>query len=56
MRIDIHSHVIPARVVDELARSPNELAARVTSERGSRSVIHEQGWTELLTLLERSVG
>ena len=43
-RIDIHSHVIPARIVDEIARSPKEFAARIEGESSTRRVVHEQGY------------
>jgi hypothetical protein len=44
MRIDMHSHVIPERVVAALAASPAEFAARVEGEGAARKVIHEQGY------------
>ncbi len=44
MRIDIHSHVIPACIVDEIARSPDEFAARIEGEPNARRVVHEQGY------------
>ena len=44
MRIDIHSHVIPSRIVDQIARSPQEFAARIEGEPHARKVIHEQGY------------
>jgi aminocarboxymuconate-semialdehyde decarboxylase len=44
MRIDIHSHVIPARIVDQITRSPKEFAARIEGETSARKVIHEQGY------------
>lgn len=44
MRIDIHSHVIPNRIVDQIALFPTEFAARVEGQGGARKVIHEQGY------------
>lgn len=44
MRIDIHSHVIPDRFVEQITRSPDALAARVEGEGDTRKVIHEQGY------------
>lgn len=44
MKIDIHSHVIPARIVDQIARSPSVFAARIEGEARARKVIHEQGY------------
>lgn len=44
MRIDVHSHVIPSRMVDQIARSPHEFAARIEGELDARKVIHEQGY------------
>lgn len=44
LRIDIHSHVIPARIVDQIARFPREFSARLEGEPQARKVIHEQGY------------
>jgi aminocarboxymuconate-semialdehyde decarboxylase len=44
MRIDIHSHVIPPRILDQIARSPGAFAARLEGEPHARKVIHEQGY------------
>jgi aminocarboxymuconate-semialdehyde decarboxylase len=44
MRIDIHSHVIPARIIDGITRSPSLFAARIEGEAHARKVIHEQGY------------
>lgn len=44
MRIDIHSHVIPSRIIDQIALFPGEFAARVEGEAPARKVIHEQGY------------
>src|SRR5437763_9372605 len=44
MRIDMHSHVIPTRMVERMASSPDEFAARVEGEGPARKIIHEQGY------------
>jgi aminocarboxymuconate-semialdehyde decarboxylase len=44
MRIDIHSHVIPTRIIDQITRSPGLFAARIEGEAHARKVIHEQGY------------
>ena len=44
MRIDIHSHVIPTRIIDQIALFPGEFAARVEGQAQARKVIHEQGY------------
>jgi aminocarboxymuconate-semialdehyde decarboxylase len=44
MMIDIHSHVIPPRIVERIARSPQEFAARIDGDADARKVIHEQGY------------
>lgn len=45
MRIDIHSHVVPGRVVDRIAQSPAEFLARIDDgPDGARKVVHEQGY------------
>lgn len=44
MRIDIHSHVIPRRVVDAIATDPRGFAARIEGEGGARKVVHDQGY------------
>jgi aminocarboxymuconate-semialdehyde decarboxylase len=44
MRIDIHSHVIPTRIIDQIARSPGLFAARIEGEAHAQKVIHEQGY------------
>ncbi len=43
-RIDIHSHVIPARMIDGIAKTPQAFAARIEGEPGAQRVIHEQGY------------
>ena len=44
MRIDIHSHVIPTTIIEQIALSPGEFAARVEGPAQARKVIHEQGY------------
>lgn len=44
MRIDVHSHVIPSTIVERIARSPGEFAARIDGEADARKVIHTQGY------------
>ncbi|MEO7009794.1 MAG: amidohydrolase family protein [Caldimonas sp.] len=44
MRIDIHSHVIPTRIIDQIALHPAEFAARIEGQSPVRKVIHEQGY------------
>jgi aminocarboxymuconate-semialdehyde decarboxylase len=44
MRIDVHSHAIPARMIDAIARSPGEFAARVEGDAHARRIVHEQGY------------
>lgn len=44
MRIDIHSHVIPKRIVDQIAQNPADFAARIEGEGDARKVVHDQGY------------
>lgn len=44
MRIDIHSHVVPDRVVEQISQFPTEYLARVEGQNGARKVVHEQGY------------
>lgn len=44
MKIDLHSHVIPARMIDAIAAEPKSFAARIEGEGDSRRVIHDQGY------------
>lgn len=44
MKIDLHSHVIPQRVVDAIAADPAGFSARLEGEGGSRRVVHDQGY------------
>ena len=43
-RIDIHSHVIPQRIVDAIAADPARFRARVDGEGAARKVVHDQGY------------
>src|SRR3954469_17200437 len=40
MRIDIHSHVIPKRIIDAIAADPQRFKARIEAGK----VIHDQGY------------
>ncbi len=44
MRVDVHSHVIPRRIVDAIAESPAAFGARIESDGGRRRVVHDQGY------------
>jgi aminocarboxymuconate-semialdehyde decarboxylase len=44
MTIDIHSHVIPKRIVDAIADDPKRFQARVEGSGEARKVIHDQGY------------
>jgi aminocarboxymuconate-semialdehyde decarboxylase len=44
MLIDIHSHVIPGRVVTAIEADPKQFMARIEGERSERKVIHDQGY------------
>lgn len=43
-KIDIHSHVIPARIVDAIAADPGRFQARVEGDGSARKVVHHQGY------------
>jgi aminocarboxymuconate-semialdehyde decarboxylase len=43
-RIDIHSHVIPHRIVSAIAADPTRFQARIDGEGAARKVVHEQGY------------
>jgi aminocarboxymuconate-semialdehyde decarboxylase len=43
--IDVHSHVIPANVVEAITADPKEFAARIEGDNGSKWVVHEQGFS-----------
>lgn len=46
MRIDIHSHVIPSRFVQQIEKEPEVFQAKVTegTDDKKRQIIHEQGY------------
>jgi aminocarboxymuconate-semialdehyde decarboxylase len=44
MQIDIHSHVIPDRVVSAIAHEPERFQARIDGEGAGRKVVHDQGY------------
>ena len=44
MQIDIHSHVIPDRIVAAIAANPKRFRARIEGEGAARKVIHDQGY------------
>jgi aminocarboxymuconate-semialdehyde decarboxylase len=44
MKIDIHSHVIPDRIVSAIAADPKRFRARVEGEGPARKIIHDQGY------------
>ena len=43
-KIDIHSHVIPDRIVAAIAANPKRFQARIEGEGASRKIIHDQGY------------
>jgi aminocarboxymuconate-semialdehyde decarboxylase len=44
MRIDLHSHVIPTRVVEAITNDPRTFAARTEGEGAARRIVHDQGY------------
>ncbi|QOZ08066.1 amidohydrolase family protein [Bradyrhizobium sp. CCBAU 51765] len=44
MKIDIHSHVIPDRIVSAIAADPKRFRARVEGGGPARKIIHDQGY------------
>jgi aminocarboxymuconate-semialdehyde decarboxylase len=44
MQIDIHSHVIPDRIVAAIAADPRRFRARVEGDGPARKIIHDQGY------------
>ena len=44
MRIDVHSHVIPRRVVEAIAERPKAFLARIEGGDGDRRVVHDAGY------------
>src|ERR671932_942025 len=43
--IDVHSHIIPASVVEAITTNPAVFSARVEDEDNSKHVVHEQGFS-----------
>ena len=43
-RIDLHSHVIPHRLVEAIAAEPGVFRARIDGDGTARKVIHDQGY------------
>ncbi|MGY3621397.1 amidohydrolase family protein [Bradyrhizobium sp. USDA 10063] len=43
-KIDIHSHVIPVRIVSAIARDPKRFQARIDGDGAARKVVHDQGY------------
>src|SRR5437588_437092 len=44
MRIDLHSHIIPRRIVDAIGRDPQTFGAHIEGEGNNRRVVHDQGY------------
>lgn len=44
MTIDIHSHVIPDRIVNAIAADPARFQARVEGQGDARKIVHDQGY------------
>jgi aminocarboxymuconate-semialdehyde decarboxylase len=44
VQIDIHSHVIPDRIVAAIAANPKRFQARIEGEGAARKIIHDQGY------------
>lgn len=44
MQIDLHSHVIPKRIIDAIATDPQRLKAKIDGEGAGRRVVHDQGY------------
>ena len=44
MQIDIHSHVIPDRIIAAIEKDPKRFRARVEGEGANRKVVHDQGY------------
>jgi aminocarboxymuconate-semialdehyde decarboxylase len=44
VHIDIHSHVIPDRVIDAITADPRRFQARIVGDGATRKVIHDQGY------------
>lgn len=44
MRIDLHSHVIPPRIIDAIAADPHAFSARIEGSGSDRRIVHDQGY------------
>ena len=44
MRIDLHSHVIPRRILDAIGADPRTFAARTEPAGSGRRMVHDQGY------------
>jgi aminocarboxymuconate-semialdehyde decarboxylase len=44
MRIDIHSHVIPDRIVIAIAVDPKRFRARIEGDGAGRKIVHDPGY------------
>lgn len=44
MLIDVHNHVIPRRIVEQIELHPETFAARLEGDAPARRVVHEQGY------------
>src|SRR3546814_416707 len=44
MRIDLHSHVIPPRIIDAIAADPHTFSARIEGTGADRRIVHDQGY------------
>lgn len=44
MQIDLHSHVIPKRIIEAIATDPQRLKAKIDGEGAGRRVVHDQGY------------
>jgi len=44
MRIDLHSHVIPRRIIDAIAADPKTFSARIEGAGTQRRIVHDQGY------------
>lgn len=44
MRIDMHSHVIPVRMVDAITGDPQTFAAHIEGTGANRRIVHDQGY------------
>lgn len=44
MNIDLHSHVIPQRIVQAFGEAPETYGARIDDSGGARRIVHDQGY------------